>query len=247
MDKLPPEVLISTFIHVPFRSRIRCALVCKSWWRILNECSMFHNIDIQNSEFFTKFMDRIKRSPHRAAQVHEFSLTNVLLSDFNKRILVDVFPNARVLKMIDEWEPWTTIAKCKYFSKPIELTHSKSNIRVLHDSVHCEMASQLFTSNLCGKLEELKLTLEDSINESAHFVMNQLNDLPFLKRLYLENAQLGIRDLERIRKHAPVIQELRLSYSEISQTELPSYVISASSVTTLAIHIYDVDNTQTLC
>ncbi|KAI8890356.1 hypothetical protein K501DRAFT_266267 [Backusella circina FSU 941] len=238
MSRLPPEILHKIFYQLAFRDRLECTLVCRSWWRILDKYSLFYNVEIiYEINEFSKFMEMFMRSPHRAAQVQKMRLLSCLNISFNKRTLLNTFPNVRVLKV--EWsDGW--IRQCEessYFSEPIKMTRSTSKIKVLHDSVHCELALQMLKSNLCGRLEVLALNFSDVSHVSIQVILKKLKNLPVLKRLTLQNVAIKINNLESIHKNIPTVETFRLIDVSIRPGKAPSHVTSASSISTLEIDI----------
>jgi hypothetical protein len=97
-------------------------------------------------------MDVINRFPHRAMQVENLRFSGSIPAGFNRRTLLNTFPNLRVLTVDREIEEQGSE---DYFSEPIQIKQSISKLRSLYDSSHCEVAPQLLTSNLGGKLGRL--------------------------------------------------------------------------------------------
>ncbi|KAI8890341.1 hypothetical protein K501DRAFT_266253 [Backusella circina FSU 941] len=246
MDKLPPEIWHKIFICLDLDIRLECMIICRSWWRILDKYSLFHNVEIvYKREEFTKLMEMFMRSPHHAAQVEEMRLLSCLDTSFNKRTLLNMFPNLRVLKV--EWDlGWIRQSEeSSYFSEPIEIIRSKSKIKVLHDSVHCELASQILASNLCGRLEELELNFVNTSDIKTRAVLDQLKDVPTLKTLTLEALSIGINNLENIHESLLALQEFNLIYVFINASNMPSDIIPATSITSSEIRIVQVDDIDT--
>ncbi|KAI8890296.1 hypothetical protein K501DRAFT_328656 [Backusella circina FSU 941] len=237
MEKVPPEILHVIFTHLDLDERLKCTIICRSWWQILNKYSLFYNVEIAyNEDEFIKFMDMIKRSPHRAVQVEELCLLNCLYSSFNKRTLLNIFPNVRVLKV--EWDPDAAPAgDHSYFNKPIEITYSQSKVRVLYDSAYCELASQMITSNLYGRLEDLYLNFSSIVDVSTCTLLDQLKNIPILKTLTLEALSIGINNLENIHDNLPTLQEFNLIYIRITTSKIPANITPVTSITSLKIII----------
>jgi hypothetical protein len=68
MDKLPPELLHKIFIQLDLQQRLVCLTVCRSWWRVLDQCCLFYSIVLRNEDdYFNRSMDMFERLPDRAA------------------------------------------------------------------------------------------------------------------------------------------------------------------------------------
>jgi hypothetical protein len=65
-----------------------------------------------------------------------------------------MFPSVRLLKVKLEGN-LVQAQEYHYFSEPIEMAPLKSSVRVLCDSIYCELVFQMLTFNLCGALEQL--------------------------------------------------------------------------------------------
>jgi hypothetical protein len=242
MDHFPAELLHIIFTQLGQKQKTQCALVCRHWWRILDERSLVCQVDVYNLDQFDKFMEMIKQCPHRAAQVEEMWIKNCLFENFNKRTLLNTFPNLRQLKI--ENDEFISSDESLFFSEPIEMTHSKSKIKVLHDSIHCELASQMLVSNLCGKLEKLELSFSHFRGISTQTVVDQLNNAPVLKELILEYAEIGATDLENLHNNVPHLQVFNLIKTCPIDSEMPTNIIPVTSITTFDIDITGVESAQ---
>jgi hypothetical protein len=181
-------------------------------------------------------MDMIKRFPHRALQVEELRLLTCLPSSFNKRTLLNTFPNVRVLEVGWDQGPLEESHEFKYFRELIEITSPQPKIRVLRDTLFCELASQMLASNLGHRLGELQLDFEGIDGISTRTIVDQLKNLPVLKTLTLHELYIGINDLEKIHTDLPTIQEFDLCI-HITASEMPSNVLPATFITKLDIQI----------
>jgi hypothetical protein len=238
MSKFPLEIWHRIFIQLDLHERIKCTLVCQSWWQILDKYSLLCNVElIHNQDQFIDFMDMIERFPHRANQVLELKLDSCLGPSFNKRTLLNIFPNVRVLEV--EWNLHMpdNSGDYKYFRKPIEMINSTPKIKVLHDSIFCELASQMLVSNLDGRLEELQLDFQGLNGIYIRAVQDQLKDLPVLKTIVLQNFYFGINDLENIHTNIPTIQNLILNCVSVAASEIPTSIIPATCIITLNVRI----------
>jgi hypothetical protein len=101
-------------------------------------------------------MKLMERSPRHAAQVEDLDINDSFPSRFNKRYICEIFINVRVLKVSHKSgtkEP----RYIKSFNEPLLLTHSNSKVQHIADIEGCELASQMLSSNLCGRLKSIKL------------------------------------------------------------------------------------------
>jgi hypothetical protein len=191
-------------------------------------------------------MDMIKQLPHRAAQVEELNIdADFIEGTFNKRTLLNTFPNVRILEV--EWGngPLEEPHNFTYFKEPIKLTHSTPKVKVLHDSIYCELASQLLASNLCGRLEELTLDFAEITGISTSTVMGQLKNLPVLKKLELSHLCTGVNELETMHQNLPTIQELKLVLTRVTASETPANVSPGTLINKLGFYIDVVEDIET--
>ncbi|KAI8879755.1 hypothetical protein K501DRAFT_302990 [Backusella circina FSU 941] len=242
MDKLPPEIFHRIFTQLDLKQRLVCTLVCRSWWNILDRYSLFCNVELKKGkDQFNRFIDMIERLPDRAAQVEELHV--VIKSDtcFNKRRFLNIFPNARVLRVESDWT--TEYSESSEFTTPIDMNHSKSKVEFLSDFHHCELASQLLSSNLGGRLRTLNVDFCQVPNTLA--VICQLKDLPVLNRLSLRSPKMNLVDLDNIHKNIPSIQDLTLdSVTILTAAGLPMDIVPATSITKFKFYYGSLKNAE---
>jgi hypothetical protein len=198
MHNLPAEIWNKVFTRVPFLKRIEYKRVCRSWYNILDNYSLFSTIEIfYDQHVVNRFLEMMEQSPHCALAVEELRLMTCLDIRINKRTLLNIFPNVRILRV--EWDDVPPEDDNDiYYQDAIEIGHAESKIKHLSDSIHCELASQMLTSNLCDQLECLELNFASTDNISTLVLLDQLKNLPNLKKLFFREITIGIDDLEAI-------------------------------------------------
>jgi hypothetical protein len=143
--------------------------------------------DYDGSEVY-RFLDTIKSLPHRAAQVEEVTLAFDSDERFNRRTLLNIFPNARVMQLYAAYYPQTSTFK--YYGQHIDITHSNSKIEYLHDFYQCEFLSQMISSKLGYRLKTLSLNFCKLLDTPS--TVSQLKDLPVLKTLILRGPKISL-------------------------------------------------------
>lgn len=181
----------------------------------------------------------IDQFPHRAMQVEELYLFDTIPTSFNKRTLLNIFPNLRVLEVEYDYE------KESYNSQPIQIKQSTSKLKILHDSTHCEITSQLLTSNLADNLEQLHLYFESIRSISTRNLLDQLSNLLVLSELILHSVSLGINDMENIHGNIPGIHVFEIYDFTIVDSKTPVSISPVTSITTLNIDIEYADDAET--
>jgi hypothetical protein len=242
MDNLPTEILHRIFIQLELKQRLVCTLVCRNWWQILDTYSLFCNVELKKGkEQFNRMINMFERSPERASQVEELHVVIKNDLDFNKRKLIHIFPNVRVMRVESDWT--TASSNVSLFTTPIESRPLKSKVKFLSDFHHCELASQLLYSNLGGRLETLFLDFcQVPITRP---VISQLKDLPVLKKLTLRSPKIRLVDLENIHKNIQSIHNLALDSVTITPDSMPSDIVPATSITRLKFYYGSQRNAET--
>jgi hypothetical protein len=105
-----------------------------------------------------------KLYPTLAAQVQEAYIALPMNTSFNRRSLLTLFPNVRVIK-VDSKE--SARAQSGQFRYPIVIGKATADIVPLTDFSCCELACQLLDSNLSGRLKYL--VLRPGNYSSKHF------------------------------------------------------------------------------
>ncbi|KAI8880916.1 hypothetical protein K501DRAFT_275137 [Backusella circina FSU 941] len=227
MDTFPPELLHNIFIPLDLKQRLICTRVSRNWWYVLYGCSLFYDVHMKKAETkFNRYIDMFKRPPGLAAQVEELDIEVAFGTRFNRRELLYIFPNARVMSI----EPYqsTLFSDFSHFATHIDTAHSK--LESLSDFNHCELASQMLYSNLGGRLKTLCLNFE-VLPDMHQRILSQLKNLPVLKRLSLKSPRIKLSDLENIHNNIPSIQEFSLVYLYLEVGDMPSNIISDASIT----------------
>ncbi|KAI8882888.1 hypothetical protein K501DRAFT_315319 [Backusella circina FSU 941] len=241
MNRIPPEILHKVFSLLDLDERLTCTLVSRSWWSVLDRYSLFYNIEIENdNDRFIRFIDMIERLPHRAAQVEELIINCPLKDIFNKRRLCNIFPNVRSIKLDDP----ITIENYYHFSEPIETTQQKSKVQHISDTIYCEYASQMMMSNLCDQLTTIYLDFR-GLFVSCRTILPQMKNMPVLKELTLNLANLSKVDMEVLHNNIPSIQILKLLRLILCESEMPLNIISPTALTDVFISIEIADNIAT--
>jgi hypothetical protein len=93
MDRFPPELLHNVFIQLDLSERLICTLVCHKWWSVLDTCSLLCDVEIKSERQFHRFIDMIKRAPHREAQVEDLTIYSCIEDGSVKRNLCNMFQN----------------------------------------------------------------------------------------------------------------------------------------------------------
>jgi hypothetical protein len=223
MDSFPREILHKIFIQLDLQQQLECLLVCRCWWNALDKYSLFYSVQLKNPDYFNKWITLFEQSPGYAARVEELEMVNMPDTGFDRRTLLNLFPNARVIKMSPNWG---LIDSDSSPTTPIELTHSKAKLEHLSDFIHCDLVAQLLYSNLGDRLETLFLNFHDVTSVR----LGQLKDLPVLKRLALQYPIFEIVDLEELHKNVPSIEELALENISVEDGRKPSDIIPAASI-----------------
>lgn len=177
MDKLPLEILHKIFVLLALDERLTCALVCRSWWRALDDHCLFYSVEIKAKYYyFGRFINMMQQSPHRAAQVQELNLDHCLPHFFNKRDLCELFPNIRHVALANSTAHFD-------FWKPLKLAQRTAKVESISESANFEYTSQLITSDLCGQLRYLKL---DFYTICIHHdkTIAQLKNMPVLQHSF---------------------------------------------------------------
>jgi hypothetical protein len=243
MEKLPPEILQNTFTLLSLNDRTVCLRVCRYWWSVLDKYCLFYNVVIyRNIDRFTKFMELMERSPRHAAQVEELYMNDSFPSRFNKRYLCEIFLNVRVLKV--SHISGTMRPRCfKSFNEPLVLTHSNSKVQHIADIDCCELASQMLFSNLCGRLESIRLNFYN-ITYNVHTILAQLKGLPVLIRLRIEQLGMGIDDLDDLHNNLPSVQEFEVVSVTILPGKILDNVVPIPAIEAFTININKVKNIE---
>jgi hypothetical protein len=237
MDKLPSKILNKIFIQLELQQRLKCLLVCRNWWKVLDKYSLFYDIHLDESENkhqLDRFIDMFERLPDRAAQVEELDIAFLPETSFDKRSIVNIFPNARVVKTIPSL-PILFFRDNGHFKTPIDLTHSNSKIEFLSDHSNCELTCQISTSNLGGRLEVLYLNLYRV--PDVHNIFSQLKGLSVLKKLSLKFAQIRLRCLEELHRNIPSIEDFALDNLTVMDGIMPSNIVPATCITKFKLGI----------
>jgi hypothetical protein len=154
-------------------------------------------------------MDIFKQSPHLAAQVEDLDIEFKPDSLFNSRMLLNIFPNARVMRVRHESCLHSSIPKTHHNMEHIVITRLTSRIESLSDIHPCNLTFQIIYSNLGGRLNDLYLNFKGVSRSSI--IVSQLKGLPVLKMLSLDAPTIGIGNLEELHDNVPSIVNFRLT------------------------------------
>jgi hypothetical protein len=168
--------------------------------------------------------------PYRATQVQEFELAFYFNPDFDKRTLLNMFPNLRCLKLngMAEEPPATN-----YISRPFQFMHSTSKLESVCDIDECELTCQLAISNLGQHLKLLELQFRNSPLDWYKDVISQLKNMPVLQSLKLDTCPVELTYMEILHNNLPSITELEMTSSLIASSEIPLDVEPAIPITSL--------------
>jgi hypothetical protein len=229
MNHLPVEILHKIFIHLELKQRITCTLVCSTWWGVLDTYSLLHSLSIKDVQF-PKFMEMIQQSPHRAEQVEKLRYFTCMGTGVSRRRLGYIFPSARVIEIVLH-----TIysASDTFYPTTVGIAHSNSKVESLSDVLECDLVLQMIASNLCSRLETLKL--HDVYNSS--YVLLKLKNLPVLKTLKLSSVYISPRELEIIHENIPTIQDFSIHNPTLMSTGMIFDIAPNTSIATFGFHI----------
>jgi hypothetical protein len=233
MDKLPPEILHTIFIKLDLQQRLKCLLVCRSWFSVLDRYCLFFDIKMDaDKEQFSRARRMFKGFPERAAQVEQ---VHVYIKDdtlFNRKELFKFFPNAREMKASPDWG--SGHAERSRFTRNINLTHSKSRLQVLHDCGHCELVYQMLYSNLGAQLHTLFLDCTGEFGGKVIF--SKFENLPVLKKFTLKGSRLKLGDIEKMHNNIPSMEDLTFYHVVIEKGKMPSSINPAIRVTAFELY-----------
>jgi hypothetical protein len=121
----------------------------------------------------------MERSPHQAAKVEDLTISFGILDGSTKRMLCDIFPNVRRIKL------GCNDGQYHYanFSQPTKTIHTTSRVQSISDHAFCEYASQMVTSNLCTQLCTLTLDF-DRLYNGFQKILPQMKNMPVLKKTH---------------------------------------------------------------
>jgi hypothetical protein len=182
MDKIPPELLHNIFIQLNLQQRLLCLNVCRSWWRVLDKHSLFYSVEMREDNLqFYRMMKLLQQFPDRAAQVVNLDVVIAADSFFNSRKLINIFPNARVIRVT----PYAVLRLLEFVRHNLltETTHLKPTVESLSEYHHCDLLSQMLYSGLLGRLKVLDLNFHGV--EDVPPILSQLKDLPVLKKAHV--------------------------------------------------------------
>jgi hypothetical protein len=239
MDKLAPEILHNIFIQLDLKQRLECLRVCRSWWSVLDGYSLFYSVKLtRENNQSNRMINIFKQLDERAIQVEELDMRITSDSQLNKRELLNIFPNVRVLRL----EPLISITPSITHEVPIDLKHSVSKMECLYDFYHCESTSHLLYSNLGGRFKTLHLWFDQVIGTPT--ILSELKDLPVLKKLTLWYPIIKMADLEYIHNNIPSIEDLWLDCITVEAGDIPSKIIPATLVTKLKFYYSNTGNRE---
>jgi hypothetical protein len=239
MDKLAPEILHNIFIQLDLKHRLECLRVCHRWWSVLNGYSLFYSVKLTRENNQSNRMINIFKQLHeRATQVEELGMRITSDNQLNKRELLNIFPNVRVLRL----EPLISITPSITHEAPIDLKQSVLKMECLYGFYHCELTSQLLYSNLGGRLKTLHLWFDQVIGTPT--ILSELKDLPVLKKLTLWYPIIKMADLKDNHNNIPSIEDLWLDCITVEAGDMPSNIIPAILVTKLKFYYFNTGNIE---
>jgi hypothetical protein len=244
MSHIPSEIGQKIFTQLSLADRLECTLVCRHWWRILDGCCLFYSIEIKTSNnLFSRFMEMIEKFPDYANQVEELLIVGSLWSLVNRRRFCDLFPNMRSIQLLwnDRYVKYRT-----YFEGPMVTRRSTSKVKHISDSVYCEYASQMLSSNLCSQLSTLCLNFCDT-SISCATIVHQLKDMPVLQELHLQTARLSVANMEMIHHRLPSVKKLGLLDIYTLSSKTPLDIIPTTSIKEISVSFYETNEYQSLC
>jgi hypothetical protein len=101
MSILPSEILNVIFILLSIKQKQESMFVCKRWASLICSHILLHIVNIDSKvEIFKDFIPKIKHQPQLGLQVFDVTLTNAIPQYFDRRDLLYLFPNIRVIKAI---------------------------------------------------------------------------------------------------------------------------------------------------
>jgi hypothetical protein len=244
MNNVPSEIVQKIFTQLSLADRLECTLVCRNWWRILDGCCLFYSIEIKTNEnLFRRFMEMIEKFPDYANQVEELLIVGSLWNLFNRRRFCDLFPNMRSIQLLQND---IYVKNRTYFEEPMVTRRSTSKVKHISDSVHCEYASQMLSSNLCSQLSTLCLNFCHS-SLSCATIVHQLKDMPVLQELHLQEARLSVANMEMIHHRLPSVKKLGLRDTYALNSKTPLDIIPTTSINEISVSFYETDDYQSLC
>jgi hypothetical protein len=184
-------------------------------------------------------MDMIKRSPHRAVQVEEFTLSFCFEDGFIKRNFCNMFHNVRIVDLDCGFDR----DRSPNYSEPVEATHTSSKVQHITDEGLCEYASQMMTSNLCGQLHTLDLDFKN-LRISCQTILPQIKNMPVLEELTLSKPYLSVVDMELLHNNIPSIRKLDMTEMILQDSKMPTVAKPATPLTTIHFGIELVDNLE---
>ncbi|KAI8876369.1 hypothetical protein K501DRAFT_279495 [Backusella circina FSU 941] len=94
MDRLSPEILHRIFIRLDL----------KHWWSVLDGYSLVYSVHLPEYAFrFSNRANMFERLLAGASQVEELDIEMSSHSLFNRRIIIKIFPNARVIRVKSDY------------------------------------------------------------------------------------------------------------------------------------------------
>jgi hypothetical protein len=183
------------------------------------------------------FKDMIERLPYRSSQVEEITLKHCLDFDYDKRKICNLFPNARKICLINQ----IGVGVRDFSSRRFHCINSKPRIEQLTEYGACELTSFMISMNLSTNIRTLELEIGESVRRRDDNIIMQLNNMPVLEKLKLQNFVYGTDYFERLHENIPSIKVLQLVNIRVHTIEVPPSVKPASSITGLSLSVVDLD------
>ncbi|KAI8875965.1 hypothetical protein K501DRAFT_279867 [Backusella circina FSU 941] len=163
-----------------------------------------------------------------AAQVEELDVRIKPDTLFNRRTAFYILPNVRAMRMSQKRR--AVFPNYRHFKTPIDFAPFK--IKTRNSLRHWSM-----------RLETL--SLDFSTIPDTPTILFQLKDLPVLKKLSLHSPRMSIQALEQIHKNISPIQDFALKYIHVTESNIPSDIIHATSITKIELHLGMLESVET--
>jgi hypothetical protein len=179
-------------------------------------------------------MKMFKRPPDLAAQVEDLDIELKSDSLFNSRRLLNIFPNARVMRVTHGSGLHSSKSKVHNNTEHIVTTHLTSRIESLSDIHPCNLMSQIIYSDLGGRLDDLYLNFK-CVSRSS-IIVSQLKGLPVLKTITLDTPTISIHNLEELHNNISSIENYRLNNMTVEPGNMPVYIVPTTGIKKLKFY-----------
>jgi hypothetical protein len=175
---------------------------------------------------YDKFIAMIEQLPSRASHVQEITLSHCFSKQYDKTILCALFPNLRLVRLIDTGENNTLCTK-----QP-QIASIKPKMNEISDYGECELTRSLINANLCANLKILQVHLS-STYEKRSGVVPQLKNIPTLEYLTISDSYLTIDECEILHTNLPSVKNFSLDVVYLVESAIPHHIQPAVTITSL--------------